>query len=218
MSAFSYLFSEMVQYCQARVQVTQDLEKRFGILRIASLSCLLLTSFSFSICFVWVCRLSDLGYGVGLRSLELLCFRDKLPRRERSLKAMLQFVRTTVWKALFGKLADRLEISRDSEDECIGVVLILVVQPTLSWLLLSLLFFADFVVIVSVSMLCGADYLYDDDVLTNKFISVPKNLGQLNCAAFIAGIIAGVFDAAEFVSGALNVNHHVCCCLLMIQR
>lgn len=32
-----------------------------------------------------------------------------------------------------------------------------------------------------------ADYIFDRDPVTNRFISVPKNLGQLNCAAFVAG-------------------------------
>eukprot|EP00698_Gefionella_okellyi_P011956 TRINITY_DN3190_c0_g1_i1.p1 TRINITY_DN3190_c0_g1~~TRINITY_DN3190_c0_g1_i1.p1 ORF type:complete len:200 (+),score=32.72 TRINITY_DN3190_c0_g1_i1:52-600(+) len=36
------------------------------------------------------------------------------------------------------------------------------------------------------------------DPLVNKFVSVPRELGQLNCAAFSAGIVRGVLDAAEF--------------------
>ena len=38
------------------------------------------------------------------------------------------------------------------------------------------------------------------DTLVNKFISVPRELGALNCAAFVAGVIKGVLDAAGFVS------------------
>lgn len=34
--------------------------------------------------------------------------------------------------------------------------------------------------------------------MVNKFISVPKDYGDLNCAAFCAGIINGVLDAAGF--------------------
>ena len=44
------------------------------------------------------------------------------------------------------------------------------------------------------------DYIFDKEPLTNRFISVPKDMGDLNCAAFVAGIINGVLDAAEFVS------------------
>lgn len=36
--------------------------------------------------------------------------------------------------------------------------------------------------------------------MTNAFVSVPADMGQLNCAAFLAGIIAGVLDSARFVS------------------
>jgi hypothetical protein len=41
-------------------------------------------------------------------------------------------------------------------------------------------------------------YIYDAQPITNKFISVPKDFGALNCASFIAGIIAGVLDSALF--------------------
>jgi hypothetical protein len=44
-----------------------------------------------------------------------------------------------------------------------------------------------------------ADYIIDLDPVTNRFISVPKEMGQLNCAAFIGGIIRGVLDSANFV-------------------
>ena len=44
------------------------------------------------------------------------------------------------------------------------------------------------------------EYMISDSApLTNQFISVPPDLGQLNCAAFIAGIIKGVLDGAQFV-------------------
>ena len=39
--------------------------------------------------------------------------------------------------------------------------------------------------------------------MTNAFVSVPADMGQLNCAAFLAGIIAGVLDSARFVSHIL---------------
>lgn len=40
----------------------------------------------------------------------------------------------------------------------------------------------------------------DNAMLVNKFISTPKDLGGLNCAAFVAGIVEGILDGAEFVS------------------
>ena len=38
----------------------------------------------------------------------------------------------------------------------------------------------------------------DTDLFVNKYISVPKDLGQLNCAAFVAGIVKGCLDGAGF--------------------
>ncbi len=38
----------------------------------------------------------------------------------------------------------------------------------------------------------------DNEPLVNQYISVPKEMSQLNCAAFVAGIIEGTCDAAGF--------------------
>ncbi|TPX20744.1 TRAPP subunit trs31 [Coccidioides immitis] len=38
----------------------------------------------------------------------------------------------------------------------------------------------------------------DNDPLTNMYISVPREMGLLNCAAFVAGIIEGVCDGCGF--------------------
>ena len=38
----------------------------------------------------------------------------------------------------------------------------------------------------------------DFDLFVNKYISVPKDMGALNCAAFVAGIVKGVLDGAGF--------------------
>jgi hypothetical protein len=38
----------------------------------------------------------------------------------------------------------------------------------------------------------------DNEPLVNQYISVPKEMSQLNCAAFVAGIIEGVCDGAAF--------------------
>jgi len=79
----------VVQYCQSKVDKTQQLEK----------------------------RLSDLGYGIGLRMLELLSWREKGGRKEKNVIAILQFIHSTVWKVLFGKPADALEKATDKDDE-----------------------------------------------------------------------------------------------------
>ena len=38
----------------------------------------------------------------------------------------------------------------------------------------------------------------ENSPITNAFVSVPSDMGQLNCASFIAGIIAGVLDSSKF--------------------
>ena len=40
--------------------------------------------------------------------------------------------------------------------------------------------------------------IIDNEPLVNAYISVPKEMSQLNCAAFAAGIIEGVCDGAGF--------------------
>jgi len=94
---------------------------------------------------------------VGARILEVLFHREKGNRREIRLQGILQFINTNVWRCLFGKSADSLEIYNDDE------------------------------------------YLISDKtLLVNRFISVPKDLGELTCAAFVAGIVKGVLRDAGF--------------------
>lgn len=90
LAAYSFLFSEMLQYTQKKVSGIEDLEKRLG----------------------------SFGYKVGLRMLELVLFRDRNLKRETRLLQMLLFINTTLWKALFGKAADSLEKGTDNLDEC----------------------------------------------------------------------------------------------------
>ncbi|KAI5862736.1 putative SPP30 protein [Durotheca rogersii] len=40
--------------------------------------------------------------------------------------------------------------------------------------------------------------IIDNEPLVNRYISVPKDLSQLNCAAYVAGIIEGVCDGCAF--------------------
>ena len=56
-------------------------------------------------------RLEDSGYGVGLRLLEVLSYRERNSRREVRLIEMLKFVHTSLWKCLFGRQARELEQS-----------------------------------------------------------------------------------------------------------
>ncbi|KAK9450648.1 NO signaling/Golgi transport ligand-binding domain-containing protein [Limtongia smithiae] len=40
--------------------------------------------------------------------------------------------------------------------------------------------------------------IIDNDPIVNKFISVPKEMSSLNCAAFQAGIVEAVMDGCQF--------------------
>ena len=42
--------------------------------------------------------------------------------------------------------------------------------------------------------------IHENASITNTFVSVPADMGQLNCAAYLAGIVAGILDSAKFVS------------------
>jgi len=40
----------------------------------------------------------------------------------------------------------------------------------------------------------------DNEPVLTRYISVPKELSQLNCNAFVAGIVEAVLDGCQFVS------------------
>lgn len=40
--------------------------------------------------------------------------------------------------------------------------------------------------------------IVDNEPLVNAYVSVPREMSQLNCAAFVAGIVEGVCDGAAF--------------------
>lgn len=40
--------------------------------------------------------------------------------------------------------------------------------------------------------------IHDNEPLVNQYISVPREMSQLNCAAFVAGVVEGVCDGADF--------------------
>ncbi|KAK3508121.1 hypothetical protein QTP70_014683, partial [Hemibagrus guttatus] len=113
LSAFSLLFSEMVQYCQNRVYSVSELQA----------------------------RLADMGRGVGASLLDLLVLREKNGKRETKVLNILLFIKArlfirhclssathippytlqeslitvSVWKSLFGKEADKLEQANDDD-------------------------------------------------------------------------------------------------------
>ncbi|KAL6555149.1 hypothetical protein OROGR_006407 [Orobanche gracilis] len=123
LSAFAFLFSELVQYNQTQVDNIAELER----------------------------RLEDAGYAVGARVLELLCHREKGNRRETRLLGILSFIHSTV--------ADSLEKGTEHEDEYM---------------------------------------ISEKELLVNRFISIPKDMGAFNCGAYVAGIVRGVLENAGF--------------------
>lgn len=40
--------------------------------------------------------------------------------------------------------------------------------------------------------------IWDNDLLVDRFISIPKDMSSLNCGAFVAGIVRGAVSAAGF--------------------
>eukprot|EP01125_Pyxidicula_operculata_P015543 TRINITY_DN5281_c0_g1_i1.p1 TRINITY_DN5281_c0_g1~~TRINITY_DN5281_c0_g1_i1.p1 ORF type:complete len:199 (-),score=30.03 TRINITY_DN5281_c0_g1_i1:114-710(-) len=88
LSAFCFLFSELVQYTHRRVTHIKDLER----------------------------RLADVGYSVGLRLLEYIAWKEKFTKRDTRMVRFLQFIANTVWKMLFGKPAT-LEKSMDKKEQ-----------------------------------------------------------------------------------------------------
>lgn len=87
LAAFALLYSETVQYCQARSNTVPELQA----------------------------KLHDLGWQVGARILDLVFVRDRQPKRELKLLNVLMMVKSTIWKTLFGKEADKLEHANDDE-------------------------------------------------------------------------------------------------------
>ncbi|KAJ1826892.1 protein particle complex subunit [Coemansia sp. RSA 2599] len=89
LSAFAFVFAEIIRYSQNRVLGIQDLEA----------------------------KLSEIGKRVGVRVFELTMWREKNVHRESRVLQTLVFLNTVVWRALFDKQADSLERSTESDDE-----------------------------------------------------------------------------------------------------
>lgn len=131
LSAVAYLLSEIISYCKEGVQSASELED----------------------------RLSDMGYPVGVRLLELVGYRDRKSNRETRILGILQFVHTHIWACMFGRRADSIEKGTEGDNE----------------------------------------YMINDTSLAlTKYVSVPKEMGSFTPAAFMAGVVRGVLDAAGF--------------------
>lgn len=88
LSAFAFLFSELVQYCENSVHLASEMQS----------------------------KLSDIGYNVGQRLIDLMLIRERNFKRETRLRNILIFVRSKVWLMLFGKEADKLEQANDDKN------------------------------------------------------------------------------------------------------
>ena len=81
------------------------------------------------------------------------------------------------FQTLFGKEADRLEQATATEATC------------------KILYYYYYYYYYYYS-----DYLFEDEPLVNRFVSVPKEQSSFNCAAFMAGIVEGFLCGVQFVS------------------
>lgn len=63
-------------------------------------------------------KLSEIGYNVGQRVVDIMLIREKIQKRETRLINMLIFIRSKVWVTLFGKEADKLEQANDDKNTC----------------------------------------------------------------------------------------------------
>ncbi|XP_046422694.1 trafficking protein particle complex subunit 5 isoform X2 [Neodiprion virginianus] len=140
LSCYALLFSELVQYCQNRVYTVPELQN----------------------------KLAEMGAEVGHRMTDLLVMREKSGKREVKLLSVLLFIKSTVWKSLFGREADKLEHANDDD---------------------------------------RTYYIIEKEALVNKFVSVPKDKGSLNCASFTAGIVEAILSDCGFV---VDMYIHIC--------
>jgi len=89
LSAFAFLFSELIQYHQAKVDKASNLET----------------------------LLEGTGYGIGFKILEFLCYKSREYKRHTTIVQILSFISNNVWKYLFQKPLDSLEKSIESSNE-----------------------------------------------------------------------------------------------------
>jgi trafficking protein particle complex subunit 5 len=104
---------------------------------------------------------------------------SKAPKREiRFMPALMSIISTQLWKAVFGKPADAIEKSVENADECMCSVI------------------APYSRVNPVDL---ADMIIDNDPPIERHISVPRDMSQLSCSSFTAGIVEAVLDGLGFV-------------------
>ena len=102
---------------------------------------------------------------------------QKAPKREIRLLPSLMSIHTQVWRAVFGKPADAIEKSVENADEC-------------TW---------SFLLQFNSYLMHIPDMIIDNDPPIERHISVPKDMSQLSCSSFTAGIVEAVLDGLGFV-------------------
>jgi hypothetical protein len=132
-------------------------------------------------------RLNTLGYRMGTRVLKLMVWRvescSKAPKREIRFLPALMSIHTQVWRAVFGKPADAIEKSVENDDECVSLNLINITFK-----------------FVWANANGTADMIIDNDPPLERHVSVPRDMSQLSCSSFTAGIVEAVLDGLGFVS------------------
>ncbi len=109
LAAFALLFSEMVQYCQSRSSTVPELQQKLHDLGWQ------VRIFEELLNFLFATNYLLFNEKVGARILDLLFVRERASRRETKLLNVLLMVKSTLWKALFGKEADKLERANDDD-------------------------------------------------------------------------------------------------------
>ncbi|KAI6651735.1 hypothetical protein LOD99_4983 [Oopsacas minuta] len=88
LSAFAFLFSEIVQYSHQRVSSVPELQD----------------------------KLSEMGQRIGRSLIDLTFHREKHGKRETRIVNILVFIKSSLWRNLFGKEADGIERAVDFEN------------------------------------------------------------------------------------------------------
>ena len=53
----------------------------------------------------------------------------------------------------------------------------------------------------------GADMIIDNDPSIERYISVPRDMSQLSCSSFTAGIVEAVLDGLGFVRSPIALSY-----------
>ena len=173
-SAFAFLFSELVQYSQKRVTGIPQLEHKLG----------------------------QLGHHVGLRHLELSGYKDLLtqlncntsisallqPSSSQSQSAILSLLGKTVGP-MFAKQPQLQQSQHQQHQQGPGPKQLVQILMYITQTLWTRLFYKPADSLEKSSTADDEYMIIDNEPVINKFISVPRDLQQLNCGAFVAGIV-----------------------------